>query len=193
VILPGSKNTIEDLIVLKNSGITKAVVSAYRSGKTVIGICGGFQMLGQSIKDPEEVESKVPEVSGIGLLPLATVLTQEKTTKQRTFRFLNELSLCEGYEIHMGQSLSTDDSCTTVNSMEDGTAEGFMIDEKCWGTYLHGILDNAAVINRILAPYTSARPEIDDYASFKDSQYDKLADLIRANVDMKQIYSSMRC
>jgi len=192
VILPGSKNTIEDLIALKNSGLGAAIVQAHRAGKTVVGICGGYQMLGRSVEDPAGVESRVPAAAGLGLLPVRTVLEGEKTTRQRQFTFLRETTPCQGYEIHMGQT-TVDGPAQPVATLADGTPDGYAAGPRCWGTYLHGILDNAVVIEHLLAPYTTqpaAAPL--DFAAFKQTQFDRLAALIRENVDLAQIYATLQ-
>lgn len=190
VILPGSKNTIEDLIALKNNGIAKAIVQAFKESKTVIGICGGFQMMGELVQDPYHLESDVEEVSGLGLLPVKSILKTEKTTVQRNFKHLDQDVSCKGYEIHMGETQSTTHE-KPVNFFPDGSTDGYLLNDKCWGTYLHGILDNAIVIDSILAPYTKEENPAEDYQEFKEKQYDKLADLIRENIDMKLIYQSL--
>lgn len=190
VIVPGSKNTIEDTIALKNNGLAIAITEAFRRGKTVIGICGGFQIMGESIADPHQVESSIGETPGLGLLPVRTVLQEEKITKQGSFTFQDLPGLCTGYEIHMGTTLS--DTPQPLNFFEDGSTDGYLLHAKCWGTYMHGILDNPAVINQLLAPYTSVEHEIVEYAEFKDAQYTKLAALLRAHMDMDYIYASMK-
>lgn len=191
IILPGSKNTIEDIITLKNNGTAKSIVTAFKNNKTVIGICGGFQMMGELIQDPLQVESKVPETAGLGLLPVKTVLLDKKTTRQCTFSYQNLNSACTGYEIHMGKTKAIHNE-QPVNYFPDGSSDGYLLNEKCWGTYLHGILDNPSIINNILLPYTSEDELIDDYQSFKEEQYNKLAALIRSHVDMEQIYNHLK-
>jgi adenosylcobyric acid synthase len=193
ILLPGSKNTIDDLIALKNSGLAAAVIQAHRSGKTVVGICGGYQMLGHSVEDPDGVESRVSATAGLGLLPVRTVLQGEKTTQQRRFAFRDAPELdCQGYEIHMGQT-TPDGDAQPVATLADGTTDGYYASPTCWGTYLHGILDNAPVIEQLLAPFTTEQPAAPfDFAAFKNSQFDRLADLIRANVDMNQIYAALQ-
>ncbi len=193
IILPGSKNTIADLLVLTNSGLAAAVVQAHRAGKTVVGICGGYQMLGRSVEDPDGVEGAVPAAAGLGLLPVRTVLLGEKTTRQRQFTFRNGAAAdCRGYEIHMGQT-TTDGPLQPVATLDDGTPDGYFAGPRCWGSYLHGILDNPAVINELLAPYTKQEASQPiDFVAFKNEQYDRLAALIRENVDMAQIYAALQ-
>lgn len=193
IILPGSKNTIEDLIRLKNSGLAAAITQAHRASKTVIGICGGYQMLGRSVEDPDGVESAVAATAGLGLLPVRTVLEGEKTTRQRQFKFLDGAAAdCQGYEIHMGRT-TADGPPQPVAMLDDGTPDGYFAGPRCWGTYLHGILDNPAVINALLAPHTKETVGTPvDFAAFKNEQFDKLAALIRENVDLPQIYAALR-
>lgn len=193
IILPGSKNTIDDLIALKNSGLAAAISQAHRAGKTVVGICGGYQMLGRSVEDPAGVESRVAATAGLGLLPVRTVLQSEKTTRQRRFDFLGGVgAACQGYEIHLGQTLP-EGPPQPVATLANGAPDGYYAGPRCWGTYLHGILDNSVVIEHLLAPYTTEAPSAPlDFAAFKNEQFDRLAALIRAHVDVPQIYAALR-
>jgi adenosylcobyric acid synthase len=150
-------------------------------------------MLGRSVEDPDGVESAVPAAAGLGLLPVRTVLQGDKTTLQRRFAFLgNAEADCQGYEIHMGRT-TVDGPPQPVATLDDGSADGYYASPRCWGTYLHGILDNAAVIDALLAPYTRQQaPAPLDFAAFKNEQYDRLAAHIRANVDLAQIYAALQ-
>ncbi|GAC1368999.1 MAG: cobyric acid synthase [Hymenobacter sp.] len=192
IILPGSKNTIADLLTLTGSGLSAAIVRAHRAGKTVVGICGGYQMLGRSVEDPDGVEGTVPAAVGLGLLPVRTLLQGEKTTRQRGFAFRDGMTAdCRGYEIHMGQT-TAEGALQPVATLDDGTPDGYFAGPRCWGTYLHGILDNAAVIDFLLAPYTREAAAPVDFAAFKNEQYDRLAAHIRAHVDTAQIYAALQ-
>jgi adenosylcobyric acid synthase len=192
LILPGSKNTIEDLIALKNNGVAAALIQAHKNGKTVIGICGGYQMMGEQIEDPFGVESKTPKVAGLGLLPLHTVLTKEKTTLQRTFTYRRHAEQCTGYEIHMGQTAVTGNGYEPLITFTDGGTDGCYAGSTCWGTYVHGILDNDAVVNDLLSTCSNSLATSFDYRQYKEAQYDKLAQLIREHVDLKQVYQNMK-
>jgi adenosylcobyric acid synthase len=197
IILPGSKNTIEDLIELKKKGLAAAIINAWKLEKTVIGICGGYQMMGEMISDPLQVESSAGEVAGLGILPVKTVLLADKITRQCNFTFRNHQEECRGYEIHMGETSSSADEAGNSSSphtaiLAEGQPDGFYHSNKCWGSYLHGILDNAVVINDLLAPYTKEIYETADYHSFRNEQYDKLADLLRANLDIRQVYRDLK-
>lgn len=190
VIIPGSKNTIGDMLAIKNSGVAKAIYDAHKAGKTVIGICGGYQMLGESILDPQHIEGEIEELPGLGLLPVRTVLQPEKTTLQCTFRFREAADECSGYEIHMGETAALEPG-ESVAAFSNGRKDGYYRDVYTWGTYLHGILDNQIVIDAILAPYTNEEGVQYDYHEFREQQYDKLADLLRTHIDMELIYKSI--
>jgi len=199
IILPGSKNTIEDLTTLYDTGIVQAIRRAHSRQKTIIGICGGYQMLGRQIDDPDQVESNTGSITGIDILPVSTVLQKHKTTLQRQFRFRENAPICEGYEIHMGETtpLGTasplNQFTDTARITTDGstTADGYFLNDRCWGTYLHGILDNTIVIEALLAPYTDTPGQIPDHRQYKEEQYDKLAALLRAHLDIEYIYKTL--
>lgn len=184
IIIPGSKNTIADLIDIKNNGVAKAIIHAHRNGKTVIGICGGYQMMGQSVEDPSHVEGPIEGMPGLGLLPVKTILTAEKITQQCTFRYKNNNETCHGYEIHMGIT----ESDQPLNKTNTGN-DGYWLSDTCWGTYIHGILDNEAVINDLLRTEVIHTPF--DYVVFKNEQYDKLAAHLRQHLDLTYIYNQL--
>lgn len=191
VIMPGTKSTLDDLLELRRNGVAEAVVRAARNGATVIGICGGYQMMGLSVEDPEGVEGGINRLPGLGLLPVSTVMQSDKVTRQTEFRFLNpDGGICKGYEIHMGQSDITGDSdAVPLNYLQDGTTEGWRVGDKCFGTYMHGILDNEAVVDLLLAPYVKVgKGNISDYRTFKEEQYDRLAAHVRSHLNMPLLY-----
>ena len=188
IILPGTKSTLDDLLELRRNGCAQAIQRAHREGKMVIGICGGYQMLGQTIEDPDGIEGTIARLPGLGLLPIHTTMTPEKTTRQVTFQF--EGQACQGYEIHQGVS---------------DTSKAIMQTDHCIGTYIHGFLDNAPVIEYILSEkgkdrstqgslctFRSKKSEklatALSYADFKQQQYDKLADHVRQYVDIDKLY-----
>lgn len=174
IILPGTKATLDDLLELRRNGVAQAVIRAHRDGKTVIGICGGYQMLGQSVQDPDGVEGSIAQLPGLGLLDINTVMTAEKTTRQVEFVFNN--ALCKGYEIHQGES-TTDDE--------------ILMEGNCIGTYIHGFLDNAPVIDYILKDKCDNEAEIMSIDEFKSQQYDLLAEHVRKYVDVEKLYEIM--
>jgi adenosylcobyric acid synthase len=186
IILPGSKSTIADLIELRRNGVAEEIIRQSRAGKSVIGICGGYQMMGARIEDPEHVEGSVDAVPGLNILPVTTTLESEKYTVRTSFFFKDFEEPCSGYEIHMGQTRG--DGAEVLNRLENGQSEGCRMNTQIWGTYMHGILDNPVVIEDILAPYVQGVTPSISYDEFKQNQYDLLADHIRQNVDMDLTY-----
>ena len=169
IILPGTKSTLDDLIELRHNGCAQAIMRAHRNGKMIIGICGGYQMLGLSVDDPDGVEGSIVSLPGLGLLPIHTTMSAEKTTRQVTFQFNGHP--CQGYEIHQGVS---------------DTDKSILQTDHCIGTYIHGFLDNQPVIDYLLG---SKQPTmLMDAATFKDEQYNKLAAHVRQHVDIERIY-----
>jgi adenosylcobyric acid synthase len=187
VVLPGSKSTIKDLLYIREKGIPELLKKMMQQGKTIIGICGGYQMMGTLINDPDNIEGAVSSVEGIGLLPMETVITKEKTTEQQQFIFLNKKQLCQGYEIHMGVSTIKGDVMPLVQT-NDGHTDGIYLNDHCWGTYMHGILDNQVVIDHLVAPYTDETGVVFSYSSFKEKEYDRLAEHLRQHLNIKAIY-----
>lgn len=192
IIIPGSKNTISDMYELRKNGVAKSIIKAYKANKTIIGICGGYQMMGQVIKDPYHVEGEIEQIPGLGILPTTTTLLKEKTTRQTRFYFNNNKDVLEGYEIHMGETTPIEQA-KPVNKLLNGETDGTMINNRCFGTYIHGILDNDSVIDFIIDPFQKKlnRKPV-DIKTFKREQYDKLADHIRKYVDIEKIYQIMR-
>ena len=170
IILPGTKSTLDDLYHLRRSGLAGAIVQAHKAGKTVVGICGGFQMLGQTVEDPEGIEGEIRSLPGLGLLDVHTTLTPMKTTRQVTFEWNG--TTCQGYEIHQGVS----------------DAEAMVVEQEgVMGTYVHGFLDNRAVIDHLLRNTTPTPPITASLASFKEEQYDRLASHVRQYVDIPKL------
>lgn len=196
ILLPGSKNTLSDMQSLHLNGIDEAITNAYKAGKKVIGICGGYQMMGTYLRDPDGIEGDLPYVLGLGLLPQYTIIEQEKITKQSTFSFIPgklEGMACRGYEIHMGRTILMNGAPDNpIVYLADGRLDGYYLNSRCWGSYMHGILDNPDVLDNLADGFDKeADAGSFDYAAFKEEQYNKLADLVRANVDLPYIYSSM--
>ncbi|MDE6379879.1 MAG: cobyric acid synthase [Muribaculaceae bacterium] len=188
VIIPGSKNTLADLNHLRKRGFAGRIIRAREAGKSVIGICGGYQMMGTMISDPDGVEGEIRQLPGLGLLPVSTVLTGNKTTRQVKFRLLDSEEICEGYEIHMGHT----ESYSPLTHDIEGAQDGCFVDERCFGSYIHGILDNPVVLDYVLDPYRSLNSMTDfDYHAFKESQYDALAAWLRKYVDIEGLYKIM--
>jgi adenosylcobyric acid synthase len=144
VILPGSKNTIADLQWLRTMGLAEWILGQHGAGATVIGICGGFQMLGREVNDPTGLESDCRSAMGLGLFPSTTTLTREKQTRVVRARTPGGVTF-EGYEIHVGiTAFDTSAPMTPFATLEDGTADGCR-GERLLGTYLHGAFENGDV------------------------------------------------
>lgn len=187
VIIPGSKNTIADLEILRKSGLAKAILNSHQKGSAVYGICGGYQMMGREIHDPEQVEGSASYMPGLGILPVVTTLTAEKRTVQSAFTFRSEPESCRGYEIHMGQTESLGGE--PLANLSDGSTDGCFLNSKTWGTYLHGIFDNLSVIQSVLnACGKEAQLQEFNYQEYKNEQYNKLANHIRQCCDLEYVY-----
>ena len=189
ILLPGTKSTIADLLWLRQSGLEAAICQQAARGCIVFGICGGYQMLGTSVRDPLGVEAAgVTEIKGMGLLPMDTVFQGEKVQQQTSGVFgeipgaLHSLSGMKytGYEIHMGRSQQQ--LAPLVNQ------------GNVYGSYIHGIFDGAGIAQAIIGDL-AARKGIDpgtltvfDPERYKQEQYDKLADAVRGGLDMDFVY-----
>ncbi len=172
-------------------GTAAAVLDAYRRGGKVVGICGGYQMMGRRILDPDRVEGERTAIDGLGLLPLVTEMREAKVVCQSRFRFRDSSADCCGYQIHMGETTPDKSGWQSLNTLPDGAAEGYWRDARCWGTYMHGILDNPVVLDYLAEGLTAAAVTGFDYFAFKERQYDLLADHVRGAVDLEYIYSTL--
>jgi len=191
VIIPGSKNTMNDLSYLRSTGLAQSLLKSHANGAVVIGICGGYQMMGQEIHDPEGVEGSIKRMPGLGILPVKTTLTGEKRTLQSEFFFRNETEVCKGYEIHMG--ISELHGGQALARLNDGSEDGCFLNSKAWGTYLHGIFDNRLVVQALLKD-CGKEMQLGEFniQEYKNEQYDKLASHIRNCCDMEYIYEAMK-
>ncbi len=187
IILPGTKATLDDLYELRRNGVAQAIIRAHKEGKTVVGICGGFQMLGQVVADPDGVEGSVPQLPGLGLLDTTTVMKHDKVTRQVSFSF--NAAECKGYEIHQGDTVYSEQSDKAGEKTET-----VVMAEHCIGTYIHGFLDNGAVIDYILEPYAKRKENMpsETVEEFKNRQYDLLAAHVRKYVDIDRLIKIMQ-
>lgn len=191
VILPGSKCVAADLAELRRTGVAGQIVRLAGEGRRIVGICGGYQMMGRLIRDPHCIESDVESVPGLGLLPVETLLTDEKQTRRIGFTLRGDDRTGTGYEIHMGRTRAAE-GCRAepLLRLEDGSDEG-CIAGNCMGSYLHGIADNACFIDLLLRPFADrlhGKASV-DLRSWKEQQYDLLADHVRRNTDMELFYA----
>ena len=201
IVLPGSKTTVADLDWLKEKGLDEAIISLRKSGTPVIGICGGYQMLGQRVLDPDGVESSRPEVEGLGLLPVTTTFEGTKATHQVKASVSNSVGLLAGYtgdvtgyEIHMGRTSSNgkspfrirERSGEAVDSMDGAMdAEGLTL-----GTYMHGLFQNHSLRRNMLTCIAERKGVTLPEGAILDldKEYDKLADLVSQHIDMDMVY-----
>lgn len=190
IILPGTKTTIDDLCAIRLNGLADAIVRRVSDGTPLIAICGGYQMAGRTILDPHGVESSSCECPGLGLLPVVTTLTPDKVTRRVSFHMGRATG--QGYEIHMGRTVTADTgSCTPAMTIDpdmrpDGCRKGSVI-----GTYVHGLFDSGEVIDMMLQPF-GFEPGARAARSFRDAAYDRLADHVRAHVDVDAIYQILQ-
>ncbi len=203
VIIPGSKTTVDDLTALRQSGLEECVRRHLEDERPLIGVCGGMQMLGSSIHDPDGVESDQPVVNGLGILDLDTHFESDKTTTRTWGTIVGNAGLLEGavgldfagYEIHVGVSGTRGDANPVMTPGDGGAPVGFMDDSgRVFGTYVHDLFKNDAVVDRILSNVASMRGLTGQYGAEEFSQeeeYDKLADYLRECLNMDLIYSSM--
>jgi adenosylcobyric acid synthase len=212
IILPGTKNTIGDLESIKENGIADAVLNLAKTGTMIIGICGGYQMLGKVILDPENAESKTLETDGLGLIDVSTLFRMQKNTHQvkatlhergsDIFKGLNSDNEITGYEIHMGETVLLNGAAPFLKikersdeevSMDDGAVSN---DGNVIGTYLHGIFDNdefrLGIINRLRESKGLTPVLAEELSSVdKEREYDKLADWFREHINMDMIYEQI--
>ena len=208
IILPGTKNTMEDLLWLRQNGLEAAILKAADAGTVIWGICGGYQMLGEKLSDPYEAESG-GSLKGLGLLPVETVFGKDKTRTRVTGIFQTvegifkdlENSSFEGYEIHMGETRLKEDRTGNMTVLEDSVQGRKNADGCCrgnvYGTYVHGIFDREEVAVKIveaLAEKKGLKAEkikSVDLKAFKETQYDLLAEALREHMDIQKIYEIM--
>ena len=204
IILPGTKNTMEDLLWMRANGLEAAVLKEAARGKIIFGICGGYQMLGETLSDPHHVEAG-GTIKGMGLLPMDTIFAENKTRTRVSGKFLNldgDLAALsgaelEGYEIHMGETVLKENAghCVSIEDHVSGSRkeDGAYCKNVC-GTYVHGVFDKEDVAEAVVRAL-GEKKGLDvsemtgvDFTAFKETQYDILASELRKHLDMKKIY-----
>lgn len=211
IILPGSKNTTEDMLYLRKSGLGEKILAHAKAGKAVIGICGGYQMLGEVIRDPQHTESQNDEAAGLGLLGMETVFASEKLTSQvvaqcQDLHFMGQsisADNLQGYEIHMGHTAFTREAdkhpftvCQRRGkacASQEGTANAA---GNVFGTYIHGVFDNdvfrRSVLNAIRhSKGLEALANTRNVMAEKQQAYEHLADVVENALDMEKLYQIM--
>ena len=195
IIIPGSKNVPYDMQFLNQSGLAVALLRYEQAGGRVVGVCGGYQMLGLQIRDPHGVESKdFKDVAGLGLLPITTIFEPTKITRQVdaavTLPGQKKPAALTGYEIHMGRSL-LEEGC-------DCDIQAFLVagpDGRVWGSYVHGLFDSDQMRDALIAwnfgNYDDVAPTSFSYHAFKEHNYDLLADTIEKQVNVDYIFKQL--
>lgn len=204
LIIPGSKNTIEDLHKIREYGLVDKIIEYGKTG-LVIGICGGYQMLGLTIKDPYHVESDMEEIKGIGLLGIDTIFERDKKMTRVKLKCTNEHFDIDndlyGYEIHMGRSIYKSNAKALFNILEENGEKVNYEDGavnssgNIFGTYVHGIFDGKGfrqfILNKLRKSKGLALSNSPTYENERENELDKLADLVRANINIEEIYKIM--
>jgi adenosylcobyric acid synthase len=194
VILPGSKTTIADLVILQKTGMAESIQNYAAAGGTVLGICGGFQMLGKMLADPEGIEGHEGRFKGLELLPLRTIITGQKVARQRlvTSNYPQIGLPVAGYEIHQGRTQVMDAEAT--HALFDDPNLGLVdSNQSVWGTYLHGIFDNGPWRRSWLNHLRQQRglkalpTGISNYREQREALLDSLADVVENYLDLSKI------
>lgn len=208
LIIPGTKNTIGDLLFLRERGIAGQIIRLSKEGTMVMGICGGYQMLGMQINDPHHVESSEDGVQGLGLLNVATTFAAEKQTfqvKAHLLKYENLFYVDEeltGYEIHMGETVYKGDNLARPFArISERAGKAAQIFDGCvsnkgnvLGTYIHGIFDNDGFRSRLIKHLRLKKglESVDgtplSSKKIKEEKYNTLADIVRGNIDMGMVY-----
>jgi adenosylcobyric acid synthase len=199
LIIPGSKTTIADLIVLHRTGMAEEIKNYVAAGGTVLGICGGFQMLGKILADPEGIEGQEGRFKGLDLLPLKTVIAGQRVARQRqvSSNFPQEGLPVSGYEIHQGRTRLIETEVNNTKPLFDDPNLGVVDDTySVWGTYLHGIFDNGpwrrAWLNRLRQQrgLKSLPTGVSNYRDQREMVLNSLADEIEPHLDLKTVLPS---
>lgn len=203
VIIPGTKTTVLDLIYLGRKGLAKEIVQFAQKGGMVIGICGGYQILGKEILDPDQLESKVEKIKGLGLLNVKTVLQPEKITRQVQAKLLPQNFIfsfketLRGYEIHLGKTILEKGVEPLFKILPWGSKDEFLDgaitkNRQIFGTYLHDLLRNEIFTLKLINYLRRKKflPPLKEEIFFnQQKEYDKLADLIKRNLDLSFIFN----
>jgi adenosylcobyric acid synthase len=202
IILPGTKNTTDDLQWLKRSGLAELIIQAAQSGAYVAGICGGYQMLGKELHDPEGVESTYEHSEGLGLLPLHTTFLVGKRTVRVEGKVCGASfasgQYVNGYEIHLGQTVREAGSRSLFQIENDHTDGTISDSEAIWGTYLHGVFHNRSFTRawlnhiRIQKGLEPVSGDVQTESERREASYEELAALVRKHLNMNKLYEIMK-
>ncbi|EEW08531.1 cobyric acid synthase [Vibrio mimicus VM603] len=193
IILPGTKSTRADLACLRSQGWDKEILRHMRLGGKVMGICGGFQMLGKWVHDPLGIEGDAGSSEGLGLFAMETELTAEKrlTNVQGSLMLDGQEVIAQGYEIHAGRSTWAEDQKSPI-MLSDGSVDGLVSDcNQLFGTYLHGIFDRPETALRVCQWAGAAEIEQYDHRAVQERAIDRIADAIEEHLDLKLLWPDL--
>jgi adenosylcobyric acid synthase len=190
IVIPGSKSTIGDLVRLRENGWDRGIAEHRRRGGHVVGICGGYQMLGRTVRDPHGIEGAVTEAEGLGLLDIETIMEPEKTVRNVSARSVRFDLPLEGYEIHLGRTFGQDclRPSAIINGVEDGATSP---DGKVFGTYLHGLFGADAFRGKFLESLGIQGGGIDHRAEVERA-LDEIAAALETHLDCDAIFAAAR-
>jgi adenosylcobyric acid synthase len=190
VLIPGSKATMADLEFLRAQGWDIDIAAHVRRGGLVVGLCGGYQMLGKRISDPEGIEGSMGEATGLGLLDVETVLSGDKTLENVSGKDLGSGEKVHGYEMHLGLSEGPDRANPWVR-LDDKRTEGALSpDGRVMGSYLHGIFAADGFRHAFLAGLRSGRAHANAYDIRVEETLDNLADHLEKYMDLDALYNA---
>ncbi|MDN5926669.1 MAG: cobyric acid synthase [Hyphomicrobiales bacterium] len=190
VVIPGSKSTIADLAYFRDNGWDRDLAAHRRRGGHIVGLCGGYQMLGRRVLDPDGVEGSLREVEGLGMLDVETVMARHKTVRNTAARSARFDTPLEGYEIHMGRTKGPD--CVYPVAVIDGNGEGATSpDGKVFGTYLHGLFGADAFRRRYLESLGASAGNV-NYRSVVEDALDSIAEALEKHLDCDALLAAAR-
>ena len=191
IILPGSKNTASDLIWLREQGWPPVIERHLRYGGKLIGICGGYQMIGETIHDPDGIEGPPGTTPGLGFMSFSTTLTPRKQLKNVCGRLFGQEVPVRGYEIHMGETAGEGLNRPAV-LLNDGRHDGAVSsDDQIFGTYLHGLFDQSESCQKILTWGGLEDPSPFDYDEFREQQIERVAAMLEESLDVGKLMESV--
>ena len=193
IIIPGTKNTIDDLDFLKKSGVAERIITLFNSSKVyLIGLCGGYQILGDKIYDKKNIESRKREIKGLGILPIVTEIHPEKVLSQVNAEHIESKIKIKGYEIHHGRTRILKSLKPMFRIIGRKTLDGAAAEDgRCWGTYIHGVFDSDEFRRYFLNSVRESKgwKPLEKGINYDvDKEIDKLACLLRENINMGVVY-----
>lgn len=189
IVIPGTKHTRADLQWLRERGLDSVIRKHAQAGGTVIGICGGYQILGETISDPEGIEGEAGEMEGLGLLPIHTRFARNKTVKR--VKICHNAALWEAYEIHSGESVATREhpGWLTVQDSHNRRSEGSRL-ENVLGTYVHGVFEHPALRSSLMKEfgYTDYQAHPTPWREHKQQLYSQMASLLEEHLNLEPLW-----